>query len=178
MIAISVVIKKGHVVCWHSAQWHWQSMSGEEEVREVTLDNVHSFSTFELRREFERREMTLPEGIVNQQGLMKLMITRLVAEQKQKERDDFERMEKEGADLRERLAREKEARKADAYERQRVRREAEAAAKAKAEEDAAEQPDPEPERDEWEPWESKDTTDGERLAAVRTRAVVRESVVA
>jgi len=106
----------------------------------VTLDNVHALSVFELKQEAERRGLPIPDkGGAIGEALMKLLIETMVQEKQAKEREAFERMEREQADLKARLAREKEARKADAVARSKARQEEAAAALARGE------PQPEPE---------------------------------
>ena len=90
----------------------------------VTLDNVHALSVFELKQEAERRGLPIPDkGGAIGEALMKLLIETMVQEKQAKEREAFERMEREQADLKARLAREKEARKADAVARSKARQE-------------------------------------------------------
>ena len=97
----------------------------------ITVDNVHTFDAFDLKNEIQRRGLPMPaEGNVNQPSLMKVMMTALVADQKRQEEENFRKMEEGSEMLQEKLACEKEARKADAVERSRVRREEKAAAAA------------------------------------------------
>mmetsp|Transcript_3874 Transcript_3874/g.6836 ORF Transcript_3874/g.6836 Transcript_3874/m.6836 type:complete len:111 (+) Transcript_3874:1039-1371(+) len=82
----------------------------------ITLENVASFSLFELRQEMERRHMPLPNRI-SHETLMRCLISRLVEEQAEKERVRCQELDNERDALKERLAREKAERKAAAVAR-------------------------------------------------------------
>jgi hypothetical protein len=95
----------------------------------VTMSNVHTLSTFELRQECERRGLTLP-GVVNHRTLLQCLVKRLVEDQEEAERQLLARLDAERVQLQERLAREKAERKAAAVERSRLRQEQAARDKA------------------------------------------------
>jgi hypothetical protein len=98
--------------------------SGEDAAgnTQVTMSNVHTLSTFELRQECERRGLALP-AVVNHRTLLQCLVKRLVEDQGEAERQLLARLDAERAQLQERLAREKAERKAAAVERSRVRQE-------------------------------------------------------
>ncbi len=95
----------------------------------VTMSNVHTLTTFELRQECERRGLTLP-GVVNHRTLLQCLVKRLVEDQEDAERQLLARLDAERVQLQERLAREKAERKAAAVERSRLRQEQAARDKA------------------------------------------------
>jgi len=101
----------------------------------ITLKNVHSFGAFELRRECEARGLTLPTN-VNQSSLMKCLIKALLKDQEEHEKAEFERLNREQAVEKEKLAKAKAERKAAALERSRLRQEAAALALANKEDKA------------------------------------------
>jgi len=100
--------------------------SARERPETVTLGNVSTLSTFELRQECEARNATLPKQI-NHTTLLQTLVRVLLDERADAERRECERLDQERADLRERLEREKTARKAAAVERSRQRQLAAAA---------------------------------------------------
>lgn len=114
----------------------------------VTMENVHTLSTFDLRQACKERGIKLQEGAGLQDFMIKSLVSQMVEQQRQKEKEAFEKMEAEREIQKAMMLEEKEARKAEAKERSRLRREAQQAAEAKfkAEQAAkAEQAEPEPE---------------------------------
>ena len=69
-----------------------------------------------------------PEGGGLQEFMIKSLVSRMVEQQRQKEKEAFEKMEAEREVQKARMLEEKEARKAEAKERSRLRREAQEAA--------------------------------------------------
>jgi len=88
----------------------------------LSLQDVHRMSTFELRKECVRRGLALPE-VVNGTTLLQTVVSALVRDQDEIDKKYAEKVEREQKDLRERLEREKLARKAAALERSRLRQE-------------------------------------------------------
>ena len=78
------------------------------------MENVHSLSAFELRQEFSRLQLELPQP-TNQTTMMKALITHLVREKERQTRTytTEEEVAAEREALRARLEAEKAARKAD-----------------------------------------------------------------
>jgi len=119
----------------------------------VTMENVHELSTFQLRQACKERGIELEATGALQDFMIKSLVSQMVAETRQKEKEAFEKMQAEQEVQKARMLEEKEARKAEAKERSRLRREAQEAAEAKFKaEQAAKaeevQPEPEPEQPE------------------------------
>jgi hypothetical protein len=126
---------------------------------ELTMENVHTLSTFQLRQVCKDKGIELEETGALQDWMIKTLVSLMVAERRAEEKAAFEQMQADDAKKKVVREEEKEARKAAAKERSRVRREAEAAAQAKFEAEAAEaaeaaaaagpaEPEPEPEPEE------------------------------
>ena len=116
----------------------------------VTMENVHTLSTFELRQACKERGIELPQAGALQEFMIKSLVSLMVAQQRQKEKEAFEKMQAESEIKKVRMLEEKEERKAEAKERSRLRREAQAAAEAKFRSEQAAlvdqaEPAPEPE---------------------------------
>ena len=124
-----------------------------EPIPELSMDNVHTLSTFQLRQICKLKGIELEETGSLQDWMVRQLINVMVAEQRAADKAAFEQMQAEDAQKKVRMEEEKTARKADAVERSRVRREAEAAAAGPA--------DPEPEEPEPEPEEEAPVADDE-----------------
>ena len=114
----------------------------------VTMENVHTLSTFELRQACKERGIELPQTGALQESMIKSLVSLMVAEQRRKEKEAFEKMQAESETKKARMLEEKESRKAEAKERSRLRREAQEAAEAKFRSEQAalvEQAEPQPE---------------------------------
>jgi hypothetical protein len=97
-------------------------------VEVITLDNVGSLSTYDIRQELNRREaMDIPDEKVNHKSLLKRLIVELV---KDKEREVNEKEEQRAATLaaeRAEAQKIREAKKLEAIERSKARQAAKGA---------------------------------------------------
>lgn len=89
----------------------------------VTLSNVHTLSTYELRQELVRRnELHLKEGDpVNYRILLQMLVEVLTREEQQRQLEHMKNVERAQAEERERLKALREERKREAMERSRLR---------------------------------------------------------